>query len=78
MNKKIRQLFEEHTVPSFGPFDGDVIHNERGEYMNPAIEDHWQTFQEAAEVIIKQCAEIADRAEPYQTSDLILKHFGVK
>lgn len=27
--------------------------------------------------IIKQCAEIAQTAEPYQASDLILKAFGV-
>lgn len=35
-------------------------------------------IEKFAELIVKQCAEIADRAEPYQTSDLILKHFGVK
>ena len=29
-----------------------------------------------AELIIKECAEIADKAEPYKASDLIKKHFG--
>lgn len=27
---------------------------------------------------VKKCAEIADIAEPYQSADLILKHFGVE
>jgi hypothetical protein len=31
-----------------------------------------------AELIIKECAEIADKAEPYKASDLIKKHFGLE
>ena len=31
-----------------------------------------------AELIVKECAEIADKAEPYKASDLIRKHFGVE
>ena len=31
-----------------------------------------------AELIIKECANIADKAEPYKANDLILKHFGIK
>lgn len=27
---------------------------------------------------VKECARIADQAEPYQTSDLIYKHFGME
>ena len=34
--------------------------------------------QKLAELIVRECAEVADKAEPYQTSDLILKHFGVE
>jgi hypothetical protein len=30
-----------------------------------------------AELIVRQCAEIAKTAEPYQSSDLIKQHFGV-
>jgi hypothetical protein len=30
------------------------------------------------DLIVQECARIADTAEPYQTSDLILKHFGVE
>ena len=30
-----------------------------------------------AELIIRECAEIAKTAEPYRSDDLILRHFGV-
>ena len=35
-------------------------------------------YQKLAELIVRQCAGIADTAEPFQSSDLILKHFGVE
>ena len=31
-----------------------------------------------AEMIVKECIEIADTAEPYKSGDLIKKHFGVE
>lgn len=31
-----------------------------------------------AELIVRECASIADKAEPYKANDLILKHFGVE
>jgi len=31
-----------------------------------------------AELIVRECAKIADKAEPYKASDLIKKHFGVE
>ena len=31
-----------------------------------------------AELVVRECAQVANQAEPYQTSDLILKHFGMK
>ena len=31
-----------------------------------------------AEKIVRECAGVADQAEPYKSSDLILKHFGVE
>ena len=31
-----------------------------------------------AELIVKECAGIADTAEPFQASDLIKQHFGVE
>lgn len=35
-------------------------------------------MQKFAELIIQKCAGIANKAELYQSSDLIRKHFGVK
>ena len=34
--------------------------------------------QRLAELIVRECARVADTAEPYQTRDLILEHFGVE
>ena len=31
-----------------------------------------------AELIVRECAGIADKAEPYKASDLIKQHFGVE
>jgi hypothetical protein len=31
-----------------------------------------------AELIIKECARIADVAEPFRSYDLILSHFGIR
>jgi len=41
---------------------------------------HWDMpeCQKFAELIVRECANVAETAEPYQTSDLILKHFGVE
>jgi hypothetical protein len=35
-------------------------------------------LEKFAELIVLKCADIADKAEPYQASDLIKKHFGVE
>jgi hypothetical protein len=43
-----------------------------GKWMNV---DNLEKF---AELIVQECAEIADTAEPYKSSDLIKKHFGVE
>ena len=31
-----------------------------------------------AELIVRECSEIADKAEPYKANDLIKQHFGVE
>jgi hypothetical protein len=31
-----------------------------------------------AQLIVRECAGIAETAEPYQSSDLIKQHFGVE
>jgi len=35
-------------------------------------------LEKFAELIVRECADIADTAEPYKSSDLIKKHFGVE
>jgi hypothetical protein len=35
-------------------------------------------LQEFAELIIRECADIADTCEPYRSADVILRHFGVE
>ena len=84
MNERIRELFEKHTIPNFGIFTRNVGHlNEHGEYHNPIIEDHWQTFQEAAELIVQECGValspmLRDMVSRGQAFDLIKLHFGVE
>ena len=36
-----------------------------------------EELYEFAELIVRECAEIAKTAEPYRSDDLILRHFGV-
>lgn len=49
-DKEIRKAFEKICVPSFGlnAFRSNID----GEYTNPTMEDHWQTFQEGWESAI--------------------------
>jgi hypothetical protein len=43
--------------------------DEQGEVFDP---------ERFAELIVLKCAEIADTAEPFLTSDLIKEHFGIE
>ena len=64
MNERIKELAEQATT-----------------YIDPSANDGvcWNFDKEKfAELIVRECAWVADTAEPYQTSDLILKHFGVE
>ena len=64
MNERIQQLAEQATT-----------------YIDPSANDGvcWNFDKEKfAQLIVRECARVADTAEPYQTSDLILKHFGVE
>lgn len=36
-----------------------------------------ENLEKFAELIVRECAEIAKTAEPYRSDDLILRHFGV-
>jgi hypothetical protein len=44
------------------------------------LSDAYRNFDHKyfAELIVQECAKIADKAEPYKASDLIKKHFGVE
>ena len=62
MNEKIKQLA---AKANFG-------HMEKNEVVyDPRLEKF-------AELIILECAKIADIAEPYLASDLIKEQFGIK
>ena len=63
MNERIQEL-EKQSYTEF-------MHERGGRYM--AFDK-----EKFAELIVRECAGVADQAEPYKTSDLILKHFGVE
>ena len=42
--------------------------------FNPML---WLKYEKFAELIVRECAKIADIAEPFKTSDLILQKFGI-
>ena len=35
-------------------------------------------LEKFTELIVRECASIADKAEPYKANELIKKHFGVE
>jgi len=47
------------------------LYHEDDNFLTAALENF-------AKLIIRQCAEIADTAEPFLASDLIKEHFGVE
>jgi hypothetical protein len=55
--------------------------------LDQAVPETWTTLsheqvtklsQVLAELIVLECAKIADTAEPFLSSDLIKQHFGVE
>jgi len=69
MNERIRELAEQAgmTDDKFGMYFAKDNHDEDG-----------VDLEKFAELIVRECATIADQAEPYKANDLILKHFGVE
>ena len=65
MNERFKQLAEQARIGLFEDksFGWSVI---------AGTDQHLSKF---AELIVKECAKIADQAEPYKATDLILKHF---
>ena len=62
MNERIKQLA---AKANFGHMENNEV------VYDPRLEKF-------AELIVLECASIADIAEPYLASDLIKEHFGVK
>ena len=62
MNDRIKELA---AKSNFG-------HMENGE----VVYDH--RLEKFAQLIVRDCAKIADIAEPYNSSDLIKNHFEIK
>ena len=70
VNEKIKQLADHakaYANQCTKDIDGDVSW-------------HWMDYytEKFAELIVRDCAKIADIAEPYNSSDLIKNHFGIK
>jgi len=64
MNQRIREFERDSGLEIFGL---------------GAKRDRWEKAMEKfAMLVANECAEIADKAEPYKANDLIKKHFGVK
>jgi hypothetical protein len=62
MNEQIKKLA---AKANFGHIEnGEVVYDHR--------------LEKFAELIILDCAKIADIAEPYKSSGLIKNHFGIK
>jgi len=68
MNERFKQLAEQARIGLFEDksFGWSVI---------AGTDRHLEKF---AELIVRECADIADKAEPYKSNDLIKQHFGVE
>ena len=66
MNPRIKQLAEQARI--------NVSQKNYGYYWIESADG----IEKFAELIVLECASIADTAEPYKSSDLIKKHFGVE
>jgi hypothetical protein len=66
MNERIKELAKQ---------TGYIWHTSGEPQIYEFTPEKLKTF---AELIVRECAKIADIAEPFQSNDLILKHFGVE
>jgi len=73
MNERIKQL----ALRAFQPINDITSEGvaDRRTFNQVWFEHYNQNF---AELIVRECAEIADTAEPFLASDLIKQHFGVE
>ena len=68
MNEKIKQLAEQA-----GAIEAKDITN-----IPRALSLNGEEIEKFAELIVQECANVADIAEPYNAYDNILERFGVK
>jgi hypothetical protein len=74
MNERIKKLALEAKL---GP--ALLLHHwGKIDALTDLEQEDLEKIEKFAESIVKECAEIADKAEPYKASDLIKKHFGVE
>jgi hypothetical protein len=57
--------------------------SQAGGHYNSGNQHTWPEYtiddpEKFAKLIVRECAKIADTAEPFLASDLIKKHFGVE
>ena len=69
MNERIKELRGQALR-----WSGENVN--RNLYSNYEIEQ--KEYDKFAELIVRECANIADIAEPYLASDLIKEQFGIK
>lgn len=72
MNERIQQLAEQAGLKHHNWITNESNVKD-GDFKYPRLED----YEKFAELIVLECANIADTAEPFLSSDLIKQHFGV-
>jgi len=70
MNERIKELYG----PAYKFAKENCVKN-----IDDLGNNYFKLFHEKfAELIVRECAKVADIAEPYFASDLIKQHFGVE
>ena len=72
MNERIQQLAEQAGLKHHNWITNESNVKD-GDFKYPRLED----YEKFAKLIVLECANIADTAEPFLSSDLIKQHFGV-
>ena len=72
MNERIFELADQAGLKHYNWITNESNVKD-GDFKYPRLED----YEKFAELIVLKCAEIADTAEPFLSSDLIKQHFGV-
>ena len=70
MNEKIKELAEQANM--IGDWGEDIT---KGRYF---VFDHLKSLEKFAELIVRECAQMADFADHTSPGDYVLKHFGVE